>query len=205
MTNKPSIDPADEGDLLGTLRHILKKEMQQHDGMLPARVVSYDRTRKRATVQPLVMMLTTSNSTVKRATLASIPVYQIGGGGFVLDFNINPGDLGWIKANDRDISLFLQSYAEAAPNTVRTHNFSDSVFFPDVMRGYTIAGDDSANAVLQSLDGSVKISLSTTWVKITAPSIEFVSDILTHNGVNIGAPHTHGGVAPGAGNTGVPN
>lgn len=203
-THKPSIDPADEGDLLGSLRHILGKELQNLDGMLPAKVIAYDRTKNRATVQPLIMLLTTSNTTVARATLASVPVYQLGGGGFILNFNLKPGDLGWIKANDRDISLFLQSYASSAPNTIRKHSFSDAVFYPDVMKGYTIAGEDAENAVLQNLDGSVKIALSAAGVKITAPSIEFVSSTLTHNGKNIGDTHAHSGVTAGTANTGVP-
>ncbi len=200
--HKPSIDPANEGDLLGAFRHILGKELQQLDGMLPAKVIAYDRTLNRATVQPLIMLLTTSNTTVQRANIASIPVYQIGGGGFILNFNLKAGDLGWIKASDRDTSLFLQSYSASAPNTIRKHSFSDAVFYPDVMKGYTIAGEDAENAVLQNLDGSVKISLSQTGVKITATSIDLVSSTLTHNGVNIGSTHVHSD--PQGGTTGVP-
>lgn len=202
--NIPSIDPANDGDFLGAMRHIMGKELQSMNGMLPAKVIAFDRTKNRVTVQPLIMLLTTSNTTVARASIASIPVYQIGGGGFILNFNLKAGDLGWIKANDRDISLFLQSYDISAPNTVRKFSFSDAVFYPDVMKDYTIAGEDAENAVLQNLDGSVKISLSQTGVKITATSIEFVSDTLTHNGKNIGDTHQHTGVTVGASNTGAP-
>jgi phage baseplate assembly protein gpV len=174
-THIPSIDPADEGDLLGALRHILGKEIQNLDGMLPAKVVSFDRATNRVTVQPLVMVLTTSNTTLSRATIASLPVYQIGGGGFILNFNLKAGDLGWIQANDRDISLFLQEYKEAGINTLRKHSFSDAVFYPDVMTGYTIASEDAENAVLQNLDGTVRISLWPDKVKVTAPTVEIDS------------------------------
>lgn len=212
-THKPSIDPADEGDLLGSLRHILGKELQNLDGMLPAKVIAYDRAKNRATVQPLVMLLTTSNTTVARATLASVPVYQIGGGGFILNFNLKAGDLGWIKASDRDISLFLQSYAASAPNTIRKHSFSDAVFYPDVMKGYTIAGEDAENAVLQNLDGSVKLALAASkmTLKVGGVSLEvsgggvtITGGTITHNGKNIGDTHAHSGVTAGIANTGVP-
>lgn len=176
---KPSIDPADEGNLTGAFRHIFSKMMQNVDGMLPAKVIAYDRAQNRATVQPMIMLLTTSDKTVPRAQIASVPVYQIGGGDFLLSFNIKPGDLGWIKASDRDISLFLQSYSQSAPNTIRKHNFSDSIFFPDVMKGYTIAGEDTANAVLQNLNGSVRIALWPNKVKITAPTVE-INSTATH-------------------------
>ena len=208
MTQIPSIDPADSEDFTGAFRHIFGKMMQSVDGMLPAKVISYNRTTNRATVQPLIMMLTTADTTVQRATIASVPVFQYGAGDFLLSFPLKVGDLGWIKANDRDISLFLQSYSNAAPNTIRKKSFSDAVFYPDVMRGYTIAGEDADNAVLQNLDGSVKISLGADKIKITAPSVEIVSTTLTHNGVNIGDTHVHTQGADSGGdtqqNTGVP-
>lgn len=207
-TEIPSIDPADSEDFTGAFRHIFGKMMQSVDGMLPAKVISYNRTTNRATVQPLIMMLTTADTTVQRATIASVPVFQYGAGDFLLSFPLKVGDLGWIKANDRDISLFLQSYSNAAPNTIRKKSFSDAVFYPDVMRGYTIAGEDADNAVLQNLDGSVKISLGADKIKITAPSVEIVSTTLTHNGVNIGDTHVHTQGADSGGdtqqNTGVP-
>lgn len=210
-TEIPSIDPADDGDLVGAFRHIFNKMLQNVDDMLPAQVIAYDRASNRATVQPLVMVLTTGNTTVKRASVASIPVFQFGGGGFMLSFNIKAGDIGWIKANDRDISLFLQSTNHSAPNTLRKHSFSDAMFFPDVFKGYSIAGEDLENAVLQNLDGSVKISLGQDKIKITAPTVEIVSNdvkitssTLEHNGVNIGATHVHGGVQVGTSNSGVP-
>ena len=191
----PSIDPADDGDLIGTFRHILGKFLQGVDDMLPAKVISYDRATNRAVVQPLVMLLTTDNKTVQRPAVASVPVIQYGGGGFVISAPIKAGNLGWIKANDRDISLFLQSFKNSAPNTVRKHSFSDAVFIPDVMTGYTIDGEDTDNLVIQSLDGVNKISVSDTAIKlksgvsiidITDAGVAITSPTLTHNGINIG-------------------
>lgn len=200
----PSIDPADDGDLIGTFRHILGKFLQGVDDMLPAQVISYDRSTNRAVVQPLVMLLTTDNKTVHRPAVASVPVIQYGGGGFVVSAPIKAGNLGWIKANDRDISLFLQSFKNSAPNTIRKHSFSDAVFIPDVMTGYTIDGADTDNLVIQSLDGSTKISVGDAGIKLIASSVEIESDTLTHNGVNIGDTHIHNGVTSGTSNTGVP-
>lgn len=42
-------------------------------------------------------------------------------------------------------------------------------------------------------------------VTIDASGVAIVSPRLTHNGVNIGASHTHSGVQAGNGNTGIPN
>lgn len=167
----PSIDPTNNDSLPGSFRFILGKFLQGIDDMLPARVIAFDREANRAQVFPLIALLTTDGRRISRAQIASVPVMQIGGGGFILNFNLKPGDLGWIKANDRDISLFLQQYAEEIPNTQRKHNFSDAVFIPDVMTGFTIAGEDAENTVLQTLDGSVRISLWRDKVKVTAPQL----------------------------------
>lgn len=183
MSNAPpSIDPADQNSLVGAFRFIFSKLLQDVNGMLPARVISFDRTLNRAQVQPLIAVVNTNQEQISRAEIASVPVFQLGGGGFLLNFNLNPGDLGWILANDRDISLFLQSYQEEKPNTNRKNNFSDSLFVPHVMTGYSINEEDAEHAVLQNLDGTVRIAMWPTKVKITAPEGLEVDGLITATG-----------------------
>ncbi|MGJ0509066.1 MAG: Gp138 family membrane-puncturing spike protein [Methylocystis sp.] len=221
--NPPSQNPADEDSLVGTLRFAFNKFMQGVDGMLPAKIiaVSGDRNNPRVTVEPLIALVTTGGATIKRAQIASLPVFQFGAGGFMLSFPLAPGNLGWIMANDRDISIFLKSYANARPQTLRKTNFADAVFIPDIMTGYTIDGEDAGNAVLQSADGSVKIALWPDRVKITAPLVEIDSALVTMSGdltvngavavdgdVTSGTisvtSHIHNGVQSGGGTSGPP-
>jgi hypothetical protein len=172
----PSRNPADNDTLTGLLKLALTKALQNTADMLPAKVIAYDRATNRAQVQPLISVVTTANRVVPRAQVASVPVFQYGGAGFVLSFPVRPGDTGWLKANDRDISLFKQTGGQATPNTARLHDFADAMFFPDtLLSGVTIAGEDAANAVFQNLAGTVKIALWSDLVKILAP-----------NGVGIG-------------------
>lgn len=160
--------------------------MQANNGMLPAKIISYDRTTNRAIVLPLVPLITTDGGQVSRAQIANIPVMQFGGGGTVLTFNLVAGNLGWILANDRDISIFLQNYAESAPNTHRMNDFSDSLFIPDVMKGYTLNVEDSGHAVLQTLDGAVRLAVWPDRIKITAPlGLEVDGPISGNGGLNI--------------------
>lgn len=167
----PSRDPANDGSMLGMAKQILDKHLQGIDDMLPARVVSYDRESNRAQVVPLVKVLTTDNRQIGRAAVASVPVYRPGGGDMVLSFNLRAGDLGWLKANDRDISIVLQSYAENAPNTMRKHSFQDAMFFPDAMRNVVIDPEDRENAVLQTIDGTVRIALWPDKIKLTSGAL----------------------------------
>lgn len=164
----PSIDPANSDSLQGIFSLVLRKFLQGVDDMLPARVISYDRTANRALIQPMIAILVTDGSLVQRAQIASVPVFRFGGGGHVLSFNLKEGDLGWIKANDRDISLFAQSYSQSQPNTLRYHSFEDAMFFPDSMRDVTIKDEDEENVTLQTNDGKYRVTIWDDRIKLTA-------------------------------------
>lgn len=187
---KPSRDPANDDSIVGMLRQVLDKTAQNTDDMLPARVIAFNRETNRVQVQPMIHVVTTNGENVPRAQIIDIPVVQVGGGGFVLLFPLKTGDFGWIKANDRDISLFLQSWQESPPNTFRKHSFSDAVFIPDVMRGWTLAGEDTDRAVLQSLDGNTRISIGADDIIMTAgaASLTIAADAVTST-VPIHAPN----------------
>lgn len=220
--NIPSKDPADEGSLGGALRSVFRKMMQATDGMLPATVVSYDRAANVATVRPLIALLTTGGAQVQRAQLAQVPVLALGGGGFVINFPLQPGDRGWIEASDRDISLFLQSGGDAPPNTLRLHSFEDGRFVPDVFAAFDVSDVAEDAMTIQSTDGAVRLELSPAAIKMTAPEVTIDTDqftvngpsllngdvetvgTLTNNGVNVGSTHTHGGVQTGGGTSGPP-
>jgi hypothetical protein len=197
MSNfNPSIDPANQDTLAGAIKFAFSKMMQQTDGMLPAQVINYDRTTNRVSVQLLIAVVTTGGTQVPRPQLASVPVLVAGGGGYFLSFPLKTGDLGWIIANDRDISLFLQSYTNEPPNTHRVKNFSDGVFIPDVMRNFTIGSGLSDDVVLSSLDGAVSIALGVGQVTITAP-LTLINGNLTVTGIITGQGGI--GVSGGAG------
>lgn len=219
--NRPNTDAANEGSLSGQLGAALKSFfLNEFEGMLPAMVVSYDDSTNRAVIKPLVMIGTTSGAKVSRAQVSGIPVYRFGGGGFFMRFPIKAGDFGWIKTNDRDISLvFQRGGLEDWPNTTRMHKFSDAMFFPDTFKQWVISGENADKAVWQTMDGETCISLGSGEIKhkvgdvsmtISASGIAMISPpgTLTHNGVNIGDTHTHIGspTAPlgPVSNTGVP-
>lgn len=225
----PSKDPANDGDLAGALAWLFNKQIKRINGQLPAQVLSYDRTTNIANVQPLIVMRTTEGDHVRRAPIARVPVVALGGGGFVINFPLKPGDLGWIEASDRDISLFMQNLTEAPPNTNRNNSFEDARFIPDVMRQYTIDGADSDAMVIQTTDAATRVVITTTGeIRITAPTkltvdapqTEWTGDItlngnitqtgnqdvtgeVTANGIPL-STHKHTQVQPGTGTSGGP-
>lgn len=200
----PSQDPADSGNAAGALRTIFRKQLMKTDGQLPAIVIGYDRVRNRATVRPLITLIKTNGQTVSRASIASVPVLALGGGGYALTFPLKAGDLGWIEASDRDISLFVQSVKESTPNTFRIHSFNDGRFVPDAFAQYTFdATDDGSAAVLQSYDGTVKIAIDTHELRLQAPTVSVKASALFQVTAPAIALHQTGG-GPGATFTGSP-
>lgn len=214
---KPNSQQANEGNMGGITNEFLANWLRNEvDGMVPARVVSYDDVKNRAVLHPIVMMGGTDGSKVPRADVHNIPVYRFGGGGIFLRFPLNVGDLGWLAANDNDISLIMQGGGvEDWPNTERLHKFSDAVFFPDTLKAWIIDGANTHNAVWQTTDGTTCIALGVNGVKIskgsvswnmTAAGIAMTGPVggLTYNGKNVGDTHTHGGVTTGSGTSGGP-
>jgi hypothetical protein len=206
----PNLDIANDAELSGVMADVLASFLRGVDDMIPARVVSYSESTNRVTLKPLVMMGTTDGRKVSRAQVANIPVFRFGAGGFFIRFPVKAGDFGWLKASDRDISLVMQRGGqEDWPNTLRQHSFSDGLFFPDMLRGWTVAGANANAMVIQSLDGSVCLSLHSGKVQIDAPSVVIngnvqITGTMTNNGKNIGSTHVHSGVDSGPSNTGGP-
>lgn len=203
----PSRDPENSDSLAGVFKEVLKKFAQRTDDMLPAIVETYDRAANIARVRPLIQVVTTEGDLVSRAAIQSVPVLQLGGGGFLISFPLVAGDLGWIKASDRDLSLFRQNFSEAAPNTKRMHSFEDAIFIPDIMKDYSIAGEDSSGLVIQYKDNTVKIVVKSNEVVIKAPTISLQGDLdvagsvtasgdVTSEGTVTGEAQVVAGVAP---------
>lgn len=217
MANKnsfPSQNPANNDSMVGTFKQVLRKFLQRDvDDMLPVQVISVSADRKSVSVQPLIMVVDTLGNQIQRAPVAQIPVVTLGGGGFVLSFPIKAGDLGFMKSNDRDISLFMQGLKQAPPNTFRMHDFADSVFIPSVLAGYTINGDDTDRMILSSTDGSVRIAFSDSTIILTAPNVLINSNLVLNGNLNITGTMegpesvdllTHRHAQSGGGDTGEP-
>lgn len=172
IINPPSQSPENSsGGLLGFNNLAMQKAMQNLDCCLPAKIIAYDRLTNRATVEPQYKITSTGGSTTQLAQINSIPVLLLGGGGVFISYALKEGDLGWIIANDQDISLFLQSYEASPGNTKRMHSFSDAIFIPDLMKDYYLSSTDKT---------AIQTKSGTTYITIDEGAIDIsVSDAFT--------------------------
>lgn len=208
--NSPSRSLDDDANLPGVLELAIRKALLQHDDMLPAKIISWDNKANRAKIEILYMVTYTNGDVHQKGAPAEVPTFVLGSGDVMMVWPLKPGDLGWIKATDRDISLFLQSYKQDRGATKRIHCFEDGVFIPDAMKDFIMADKDAA--CLQTKDGKVSVAVKAgsivltvgdTKLTVTSGGIESNKPIkapqFTDGNINlIGHNHTD----PQGGNTG---
>lgn len=177
--SRPSYNPADIQSKSGFYKFLIKKILQKIEKVAPAKIISYDRVKNRATVQILNQAITSEGEKLTRKPLDNIPVLMLAGGGFSLSFPIKKGDLGWIVAADRDISVFKQVLKLFAPATYQLHRYKNSFFIPDKVNGFEISQDDTDAVLLTSDNGSIKISIKADGITLTTATTTLKGDLTT--------------------------
>ena len=159
-------------ELVGAILAATKRSLEVSIPCIVTKVIS----RTKVNVRPLIKIVAQDGTASSRAVIEGLPVFTAGAGDKFMSFPVAAGNIGWIDACDRDISLFLQSYSEEEPPTDRMHNFGDARFVPDIMTNITVATEDSTAVVIQTRDGSVKIALDDSEIRIKNNSVSLVVD-----------------------------
>ena len=166
--NIPSRNPSYDNTLQGLFKLAFTKFFARIDGVLPAIVQSYTPgSPAKVSVLPAIQSITTNDELVSKAVIASIPVLRLGNSSYSIEFPLQKGDLGLLIANDRDISAFVRSGKDSAPQTNRVKNFSDAFFFPMPLKGHSSASDGFS---IQKNDQSVQVLLESDSLTLKAAS-----------------------------------
>lgn len=166
---------AGKGDITYVIRQAISQHMRDNvDDMLPATVVSYNAATNRAVVRPLSVMVDSAGRQIEREPIGDIPVYRYGGGGFVVTLPVQPGDFGWLKASDRDITHNLTATGtQARPQTGRTHSFSDGMFYPDTAAN--VPGASGSEMSMRSVSGGSKLNVGGSSIGLNSSNIGLTS------------------------------
>ena len=155
-------------DLVKKLLATTKKEVEVKIPCVVTKVIS----RTKVNVKPLIKIVAQDGQSYSREEIEGLPVFTNGAGGKLISFPVKAGNIGWIEASDRDLTLFLQSFKESEPTTNRMHSFSDGLFVPDIMTNFTIAAADSDALVIQNIAGDVKITLDDNNVRVVNGAVD---------------------------------
>jgi len=158
----------------------------------------------RVSIQPIVQQLDGDRNVVDHGIIHNVPYLRIQGGSNAVILDPQIGDIGIAVFCDRDISVVKSTSTIAPPGSDRTNHMADAVYLS------TIIGTAPSQYVRFS-DAGIEV-VSPVKVHIQAPAGKFDIDTLDingsalrHNGVSIGSTHTHTGVTPGGGSSGVPS
>lgn len=166
----------DNEDLLSELvRDILAASKRCIEVSIPC-IVTKVTSRTKVSVRPLIKIVAKDGKAYDRDIIEGVPMFTAGAGDKFVSFPVAVGNLGWLDASDRDISLFIQSYEISEPPTSRMHSFSDARFIPDIMTNITVATEDSAAIVIQNRGGTVKIALDDSEIRIKNNAVSLVVD-----------------------------
>ena len=164
QNNNPSIRPENNGTIAGAINHAFSKMLQDIAGVIPAEVVSVTNgSTTFVSVQPLIKIKSTDGSENSRALIPSVPVCQIGGGGYLLNVELKQGDQGLLIACDRDISNYLNSMSQSAPATNRKKDFADSFFLPLALG---IDNPNNNGITLQNYENTINLSINSSGISI---------------------------------------
>ena len=122
---------------------------------VPAQVISYDGTKRTASLQVLLKRTLPDGRTVADyPRLDEVPVYTPQGGGAYLQFPVAANDQGILLFADRNIRAWLANGSAAPLPTLRMHSLSDGIFIPGLNALNSAIPNTPTNKVLLSYQGS---------------------------------------------------
>ncbi|KPA87281.1 hypothetical protein PF66_06191 [Pseudomonas asplenii] len=164
-------------------------------------------------VKVLVQRMDGAGNVIDAGTVFRVPYVRVQGGTDAVIMDPKVGDIGIAAIADRDLSVIKASKAAGAPGSSRKHDMADALYIGGVLNG-------TPTQYVQFTDGGINL-VSPTKVTIQAPAIELDGPVTTTSTVNVAdtltaavdvigggiklKTHTHTGVTPGSGSTGVPS
>ncbi|HBK4620484.1 Gp138 family membrane-puncturing spike protein [Klebsiella michiganensis] len=204
-------------EVLASERKVLSEQLRV---ALPGIIESFNPDAVTAVVQPAIRYIERDNdgnkSTKDYPLLVDVPVVFPRGGGCTLTFPVKEGDECLVIFADRCIDFWWQSGGVQEPVDGRMHDLSDAfAIVGPQSQAKKISGISATAAQLRTDDGAAFIELAAGGaVTITSPQITIngplqVNGEITSTGDQVAGGisqigHTHGGVEPGGGSTGVP-
>ena len=134
---------------------------------IPAEVVSYSPSTKRASVQPLLRMVLTTGEELRYPPIPDVPVLQPSAGGMAILFPVTAGDPVMLLVAERGIAAFKASYSEEAPDPTPFFSTRDAV----ALLGFgavNVTPVDTNSLSLQTEDGQTSLTIGPGEVSMSA-------------------------------------
>lgn len=108
------------------IRSHLDDKVDQISTSFPATIVEYE--NQIATVQPIIRHIFSDGDNAKLPTIYNVPVKFPSGGGGILSFPIQVGDVVWVQCSNTALDEWVENYSEdITPTSIRRHSINDAV------------------------------------------------------------------------------
>ncbi|MEQ4511747.1 MAG: Gp138 family membrane-puncturing spike protein [Dickeya sp.] len=174
---------------------------------MPGHVIAYNPDTNRAQVQCAIQRKTPGGTYESLPVLINVPVQLAGSGAWIVFHELPAGTEGYVHFSQSAVDAWLDTGGEVTPPDGRMFSASDAFFSPGYRSLKTaIPGLPVTGIGMSNRDGSVCIHLTDGGITLAAggSTLSLTPSGLTHNGVNIGATHVHGGVESGGSKSNTP-
>ena len=195
--------------LEGVINRATRMALRRARVALPARVETYDATKQRVTVQPLILDGYTDENGDRQAerlpVINGVPVVFPGGGGFRVTFPIAVGDVVLLVFSSSSLDRWLALGGEVDPEDDRRHDLNDAIAIPGLHSfAAPLATAPTSTLSIGKDGGGPTIEIGASDIQVggssalaTKADIDALRTWLT--------THTHAGVTTGGGVSGVPS
>lgn len=187
---------------------MLSKMADMHT-CFPARIESYDYTKQRASIKPLLNRKLKDGRIEELPVLSNVPVWMPRSGGASITLPVSAGDTCFVACTERSIDEWLQRGGVQTPSDPRKHSLFDAVAFVGLMPFSVGTAAENATDVLIKYSGSNvrlkpggAVEIEATLVKIIAPETELTGNLTVAGLTTTGGLVSEGTIGGGATITG---
>lgn len=174
---------------------------------MPGHVIAFNADTQRAQVECGIQRQMPDGTLETLPLLVNVPVRFSGSPEWAVFHELPAGTEGYIHFSQRSVDAWLDMGGPAQPVGPEMFSASDAFFSPGYRSAKTaIPGLPSSGIGMSNRDGSVRFHMTDGSIVLTCggQTLELTASGLTHNGINIGSDHIHGGVEKGGSNTNGP-
>lgn len=168
------------------LNTIVSNRIAEMHICMPAKIISYDFTTRKASVQPALNQKFNDDEVLVLPVIHNVPVMQPSSGGASVNFPVKEGNTVLLTFSERSLEEWLKDGKQVTPDDARQNNLTDAIAHIGLNPFNVISAAENNDDLLIDFDGS-KIRLKPNGV-VEAEAIEI--DLIADN-VNITAPHVN--------------
>ena len=193
---------------------------------VPGHILAFDPVTQLAQIQVGILRIDLNGGEFALKPIIEVPVL-FPGGEWCVEYQIDPGNEGWIMFSQRCIDGWLQNGGVAQNPIGRFHNLQDAAFIPGFRPAPSVLPDFQNNGIrLRSQsggqfawlknDGSIALENGAGHIRLGADGVVTINGVTIDPASLVTTPndvlastislktHVHGGVTPGGGSTAVP-